>query len=354
MIGTVTSVIRGEGWASAARRTGERISDALRDGSLLARGVIASTSHVPILNAAPDGIATRLGGVQAQLVARLRCERTLRPVALLRPGILELPAHARRVRGIREALTVAGARTVHVEGTSGADIAELLRLIDDGIDVFVSVHDVSLLAEPLAPQLLAGAKRLIFPSDFLLETYRRRFGLASAEVIEPGVPPSNRRTAGRGVAFAGSVKEHKGAHLLPQIAHGTALHVFGGGDEALFRDLRGHPNLILHGYYRAGRLPSLLARHGVGLVVLPSIVEESFSLVLSEAWQTGAAVAAFDRGAPAERIRAHGGGWVAQDADGLAGIVRRWGRGELETTVPRDVPLAMDAARAHVALYGLT
>ena len=54
--------------------------------------------------------------------------------------------------------------------------------------------------------------------------------------------------------------------------------------------MRRLPNVNVHGYYRAGALPSLLARYGIGLIVLPSIVPETFSLVLSEARLAGVAV----------------------------------------------------------------
>jgi len=161
----------------------------------------------------------------------------------------------------------------------------------------------------------------------------------------------------RAIAYAGSLKRHKGAHLLPDLARrpgNAGIHVFGGGDEELLRAIRRVPNITVHGYYRGNTLPSQLARFGIGLVVLPSIWPESYSLVLSEAWIAGAAVAAFDLGAPAERIRRHGGGWLTpleQGAEGLAEIVDKWRAGSITTTVPRSVATPEDAANAHLKLY---
>src|SRR5437660_636996 len=77
------------------------------------------------------------------------------------------------------------------------------------------------------------------------------------------------------------------------------------------RSLRAMKNVKVHGYYPAGTLPFLLRRHGIGLVLAPSVVPEAFCLTISEAWAAGAAVAAFDVGAQGERIRRQGGGWVA-------------------------------------------
>jgi glycosyltransferase involved in cell wall biosynthesis len=88
--------------------------------------------------------------------------------------------------------------------------------------------------------------------------------------------------------------------------------------------------------------------------VLPSIVPESYGLTISESWQAGAAVVAFDLGAQGERIRELGGGWLAPPGSGAAGIaaiVARWKAGELTTPIPRSPATPLDAARAHVELY---
>lgn len=379
--GTIASVLRGEGLASALRRTNERLAEAVREQVLLARGVRTRSPQVPLLIVAAAGIAPRLGGVQTQLAARLEKERAQRAVALLRPGMLELSApvpHARRVAGdfesgVREALAITGAETMQLEGLAQVPLPALLRLLESGVRVVLSLHDFSLFCarphlfeEPdkrfcfysedlqrchrcllqsgdvpadaqrerrrQARRVLELASAVIVPSRFLLEEHRRLFSLPNlqAEIREPGIgPPAGTLTAGRAIAFAGNVKRHKGAQLLPEVARlsGTTIHVFGGGDEDLFRELRRHDSIVVHGYYRAGALPALLVRHGIGLLLFPSIVPESFGLVLSEAWQAGASVAAFDLGAQAARIREHGHGFLAPLEDGAAGlaaIVRAW------------------------------
>jgi len=410
MIRAIRSVIRGEGIASAVRRTSERIGEAAQAAALRIRGMFAGNAEASILNVAASGTSLRLGGLQAQLIARLDAERTFRSVALVSPGILDLsqPArHTRRVSpdietAIRDAINITGARTIHFEGMHGVPFGAALRLIDDGFDVIVSVHDFSLfcarphlIEEPfgnfcfysqdldrchrclsqtwevprneqrdrraLTRQILAAAKRVIFPSQFLLDQHRQLFSLPelTGVVIEPGVAHREVRPAGpqRAIAFAGSAKRHKGAHLLAELSQRTSkqLHIFGGGDEDLLRGLRRLPNVAVHGYYRVGELPSLLRRHGVGLVIVPSIWPEAYCLVISEAWLAGAAVVAFDTGAQAERIRAHGGGWLTpleSGAEGLAKIVKQWLADGIATTIPRNVPLPLDAARAHLELYG--
>ncbi|MGZ7080422.1 MAG: glycosyltransferase, partial [Thermoanaerobaculia bacterium] len=377
-----------------------------------ARGAFVKPGTIPILNLSAGAVSSRLGGVPVQLFARLRAERTLRDVALLHAGVLELSApvlHTRAIGGdfatsVRGALNITGARAIHLEGTEGVPIASVLPLIESGIRVFVSVHDFSLFcARPhllelpmerfcqyssdvdrclrclrqtwsvesdeqaerraLGRELLTSASGMIFPSRFLFDKHREIFSLPdlAGEIIEPGVTAAGLRVrapARSAIAYAGSVKRHKGAKLMPEIvrlvAGDAAWHVFGGGDEDLLHAMRRIPHVKIHGYYRHRQLPSLLARNRVGLVVLPSIVPESYGLVLSEAWLAGTAVVAFDHGAIAERIRRDGGGWLAppdSGAAGLAEIIEQWRSGKIAARIPPVVPSPGDAARAHVDRY---
>jgi glycosyltransferase involved in cell wall biosynthesis len=319
----VARVIRDEGLASALRRTRERFAERVEDSRYF------SSTDAPIVNLAPGGTGSRTGGVAVQLRARLRAERAFRPVALVE----SLPRDA---------------KAIHLEGTSGA------QPIEPGLPLIISVHDFTLLADR---SLLRSAKAVIFASPFLLEQYRMPD--LAAIVIEPGlsVAPAILPATRAGIAFAGAVQRHKGGHLLPDIARELSkrhldLHVFGRGDSDLLQALRLIPNVKVHGYYPAGTLPSLLEKHGIGLVLIPSIVPEAFSLTLSEAWSAGAAVAAFDLGAPGERIRRLGGGWLAPLESGVAGmigIVDRWMSEPVE--IPASVPTAEQAARAHLDLY---
>jgi glycosyltransferase involved in cell wall biosynthesis len=364
MIGTIARVVRAEGIASAIRRANERVSEAMQ---LRVKLASSGPEHTSILNVLATPPAPRLGGLQIQLNARLREERTMRDVALFYPGILEWSSHARRVPDIETALKITGARAIVFEGTSG-----------DFENAVFSLHDLTQLHERLD-----HARALIFPSAFLRDEYR-----IGGLVIEPGplirpsgtfspragrrhseistLAPCERgeggpfgsaqgklRPAEGSLAYAGSIKPYKGGILLPEIIAAfpnQQWHIFGGGDEDLLRPLRRMANA--HGYYRAGELPSLLARHNVGLVLLPSIVPESYGLTLSECWLANVPVVAFDHGAYAERIR--DGGWLVPPAEGAAGIintVRRWLAGEITTTIPSSIATARDAALTHIALY---
>jgi glycosyltransferase involved in cell wall biosynthesis len=416
MIGAIRTVLRGEGLASAGTRAGERGAEALQRAAMRARAVWSLPVATTVLNVSAHDVTQRSGGVQVQLLARLREETKQRRVTLLRPGALDawdpsgstrsMPRyeatrefHSRAFEdAVRAAMRVTGASTVHLEGTSGVPVGSVLRLIAQGVKVITSVHDFSLFcarphlleqpqetfcfysedfdrclkclrqtwpAEPdeqperrrLGRELLQASHALIFPSQFLLDRHRALFALPDLEalVIEPSTSAAGETAGVRGnaIAFAGNVKRHKGAHLLPQLIEAVRApwHVFGGGDPELLRRIR-RSGATVHGYYRSATLPALLRRHGVGLVLLPSIVPESFSLVLSDAWRSGASAVAFDLGAPAERIRAHGGGWLAALESGAEGLVREileWQRGGA-VSVPMP-GTAADAAHAHLELY---
>jgi len=409
MIGTIANIIRGEGTLSAVRRTSERAGEAVEYAASRAASLFAGRSDAEIVNVSWQGISPRTGGGAVLLAARLRAESALRNVALLHPGGLRLSvpfSHTRWIdisrfaAAVREAVSITGAKAVHIDGTSGIPFDAVVQLIESSLAVVISVHDFSLfcarphlLEQPadlfcgyshdldrcerclrqtwdvrkdeqakrreLARQILASATGVIFPSQFLLEQHRQLFSLPQfrAAVIEPAGPATapDRRAGvpATGVAFAGSVKRHKGGHLLPEIAamlgsRGLALHVFGGGDVDLLQALRRQSNAIIHGYYRSGELPSLLARHGIGLVMIPSIWPETYCMALSEAWLAGAAVAAFDLGAPADRIRTGGGGWLTpleSGAAGLVAIVDRWRSGDA-VHMPSSMPSATNAAQA--------
>ncbi|HEY2092143.1 MAG TPA: glycosyltransferase [Thermoanaerobaculia bacterium] len=308
----VSRVVRDEGIPSALRRTRERIAERIEDA------LYFSWRDARIVNVAPGGTGARTGGVAVQLRARLRVERMQRKVFMCGVG---------------------GATQTHFEGggvpTNGPYI--------------VSVHDLTLLH---AQAFLRSAASIAFASDFLRDQYQ-----LDGEVIEPGlsVAPAASSATGRAIAFAGAVQRYKGGHLLPDIARalaarGETLHVFGRGDGDLLRALRAMKNVKVYGYYRAGTLVSILRRHGIGLVLVPSIVPESFCLTISEAWAGGAAVAAFDIGAQGERIRKYGGGWVApldSGAEGMIQIIDRWA----PTAIPTAIPTSEAAARAYLDLY---
>ncbi|WP_132254783.1 glycosyltransferase [Methylobacterium segetis] len=173
--------------------------------------------------------------------------------------------------------------------------------------------------------ILRGARRLIAPSRDTAARYVRRFGLQSVTALphpEPE-PKGSTRVIGRRaegaraltLAVVGAIGWHKGYNLLLRTVQQAALeraplHVTVVGitaDDARF--IR-HGNAAVSGRYRPSELQARLTAIGPDFVLLPSVWPETYSYVLSEVWEAGYPVAAFDFGAPAERIRAEGGGFL--------------------------------------------
>ena len=160
----------------------------------------------------------------------------------------------------------------------------------------------------------------VWTSDWARQLYLATFpGLSSriGHVIEHGrtlnstgssaaVPP----VAGQPVRVAvlGHVGVHKGANLVRD-----AAGVAGGAIEFhIVGTLEGPevPGIVVHGAYQRGDLLGHLEAISPSFVLLPSITGETYSHTLTEAWAAGIPVIANDLGAPSERIRAQGGGWV--------------------------------------------
>ena len=90
MIRTIARVARGEGIGSVVARTAERVREAWQRRLNLARGTFARRPQPQLVNVAAMPLSARLGGVVAQMTARLDEEKTLREVALFDHGTLEV------------------------------------------------------------------------------------------------------------------------------------------------------------------------------------------------------------------------------------------------------------------------
>jgi hypothetical protein len=312
------------------------------------------------------------------LAGRFRCE--LWGAGIARPLAREWPlTETGWLATLLEAARWAGASRLHFESLIGLPLELPLELSRHGLAFGCSAHDFGLfcprphlLEEPsgdfcgfstdpvrcarclssdrpvpvgfqeerrgLAARLIAAADRLEFPSEYMRREHLRLFPAmdpARTAIVVPRSlaenPPSPLRPVARPprkIAYAGAVHRHKGAvefetvveRLTFRLPNRFAWHVFGGGELRLLRRLRRLPRTTVHGYYRAGTLPSRLASAEIDLVLLPSIWPEAHCLVLDECAAAGVPVLAFDLGAPAERIRREGLGDLVDPEAGAAGL----------------------------------
>ena len=172
-------------------------------------------------------------------------------------------------------------------------------------------------------KLLRNAERRLAPSGDTAERYARR-GIADAITVVPHPEPKRpaareivaRRAVPTGalrIAVVGANGRPKGYDILLGLSTHAAreripflLDVIGYTmDDAR---LLAQGNVTISGAYATGALRNLLAAADPDYVFLPSVWPETYSYVLSEVWDAGYPVVAFDLGAQAERIRRSGGG----------------------------------------------
>lgn len=169
-------------------------------------------------------------------------------------------------------------------------------------------------------QLLHIPRRVIVPSRFLADRMAALFPFLEPrlQVLAPGTVPvrykrRDDREGGRlRVLSIGALVPHKGPQLLIQAVRGApddsfVVSLYGGRAvdlpayaDRLEADATDLP-IRFCGTYRHDQLDAILAQHDV--LVVPSLCEETFSLVTREALQAGLPVIAARRGALPEVIR---------------------------------------------------
>ncbi len=172
-------------------------------------------------------------------------------------------------------------------------------------------------------QLLHIPQRVIVPSRFLADRMQELFPFLKQRlrIVAPGILPGRQtrredhkdRQPGRlTVLFIGVLTPHKGAHVLVAAAQGLpvgsiAISLYGNRVAAwrayadqLETDAAGL-SIRFCGAYTHDQLSAILAQHDV--LVVPSLCEETFSLVTREALQAGLPVIAANHGALPEVIQ---------------------------------------------------
>ncbi len=167
----------------------------------------------------------------------------------------------------------------------------------------------------------AAARRIVAPSQDVAARLRRHFPGIAPEVVPlesddrlPRLVIHRPRTR-RLVCLIGAIGPVKGYDVLLDCARDAAWR-----DLALEFVLAGHSpddarlmatgRIAVTGPYRDAGAEALVRGLKADLAWLPSIWPETWCYTLGTAWRAGLRVAAFDIGAPAERIRRTGRGWL--------------------------------------------
>jgi glycosyltransferase involved in cell wall biosynthesis len=170
--------------------------------------------------------------------------------------------------------------------------------------------------------ILEGARRVIAPSHDAGGRIERHFPGLRATVIPhdddrriPERPPTARHTGVVRICVAGAIGLHKGHDVLLALARDArdralALEFRVAGTTIDDQSLMETGRVFVTGPYEPAEAVPLIQAQNAALALLPSIWPETWCLALSELWRAGLRVAAFDIGAPAERIRATGRGFL--------------------------------------------
>jgi glycosyltransferase involved in cell wall biosynthesis len=187
---------------------------------------------------------------------------------------------------------------------------------------------------------LEASSRVIAPSQDAANRMRRHFPNLPIDVVpwedahrddtpQGNTPQGNtpwedfehrhKRTLPTGqtkrVCVVGGIGVEKGFEILlacaeDAAARGLALEFVVVGYTIDDAKLHATGRVFVTGTYGANELPGLIIRQAADVAFLPSIWPETWCFALSEMWRAGLSVLAFDIGAPSERIRANGRGWL--------------------------------------------
>jgi GT2 family glycosyltransferase len=195
-----------------------------------------------------------------------------------------------------------------------ACVADAGRIIDEDIPI-VALRERS-------DRFLRAARGVVAPSADAASRLRRHFH-ALRPVVRPQEddaameepPPPRPHDGICRVCVIGAIGVHKGYDILLQCARDAAerrlkLDFVVVGHTIDDARLLATGRVFITGRFKPDEAVPLVRQQYASLGLLPSVWPETWSFALSELWRGGLRVAAFDFGAPAERIRKTGRGFV--------------------------------------------
>jgi GT2 family glycosyltransferase/glycosyltransferase involved in cell wall biosynthesis len=195
-----------------------------------------------------------------------------------------------------------------------ACVADAGRVIDEPISV-QALRDRS-------AAFLAAARRVVAPSADAAERMRRHFRSLRPTIVpleDDGAvaePPAPRSRSGMcRVCVLGAIGVHKGYDVLLACARdaaerGLPIEFVVVGHTIDDARLLATGRVFVTGRFAPEEAVGLIRTQDASLALLPSVWPETWNFGLTELWRAGLSVAAFDFGAPAERIRRSGRGFL--------------------------------------------
>lgn len=183
-------------------------------------------------------------------------------------------------------------------------------------------EDISVSAlRARSARLMARARRVVVPSHDTAARLRRYFPNVKLTIEHHHADTHHAAPAPRSptdtcrVCVVGAIGLHKGYYVILDCARDAAarrlpLEFVIVGHTIDDRALLATGRVFVTGAYKPDEVVALIKAQNATLALQPSIWPETWCLTLSEVWRAGLRVAAFDIGAPAERIRRTGRGML--------------------------------------------
>ncbi len=192
--------------------------------------------------------------------------------------------------------------------------------------------------------LLDNVDYLVAPSYYIKHKFETTFKNIKINVIENGVKKPSEKLIKRckklnfnnddiGICYLGSVGIHKGIEnylrLVQRLKNirNIKFYILGSDNHnclvSLGRKYGLRKNVdYIHETYDGGSPYDLLIKYKIQLVIIPSIVPESFCMTLSEALALGIPVVTSNLGAQGDRVKKLNVGWVYDDFEQLENTVK--------------------------------
>ncbi|WP_268624021.1 glycosyltransferase [Paenibacillus alvei] len=180
-------------------------------------------------------------------------------------------------------------------------------------------------------------KLFIFPSRSVHDYFQKEYNFDELNVeytiIEHGITKylGKKNTPAVehvfNVAFVGSFALHKGSDIIVDIINHTSpssginYYLFGEVHDPVVENIQ-KSNVFKMGAYKRDSIGTLLNESNIHLVCLFSLVPETFSFTLSEAWSAGVPVLVNDRGALGTRVNDGVNGWKINDLNASTIVTR--------------------------------
>ena len=176
-------------------------------------------------------------------------------------------------------------------------------------------------------KFLNGAKEVIVPSSNTQEIFNKYYSVPItiheheiSEYITHTFKADFATNEILTVAVVGAIGDEKGAKIIYKLAdelekNSLPIKLLVIGITNLHNDYYKSPKgkFEITGRYNNKEISNLLAEYKAAFVLIPSIWAETYSYTTTEAMCSGYPVMVFPLGAPADRVRRTGGGWILKN-----------------------------------------